>query len=71
MHLFFYVLQALGENVGYVGIIQGVKNHLSRLSVLHQPGSLKYPQLVGDGALRHAQKRRDITDAHFRRADGV
>jgi hypothetical protein len=57
--------QALIKDVSYVFVLKGIVDHLSLTAVLHEPGLAKGSELMGNGGLVHAQKSRNIADAHF------
>ena len=46
-------------------ICQRIKYRFSFPAALHQAALLQDPKLVGNGALGHVQKLRDVADAHL------
>jgi hypothetical protein len=63
--------QTLIKNGSHMLVLQGIVDHLPLPPVLHKPGLPEGPQLMGNGGLAHAQKGRNVADAHFRPQEGA
>ena len=65
LHFFHDMVKGHGKDLSDMRVIQGVVDHPSLLAAPDDPGNLQKPQLVADGALGHAQQRRQVAHAHL------